>query len=63
MAGDDSFEDGLEAGLSMGEKADNGISGERDVTGGEGKGKRHTGRAGMGTTRRGLERRRTCDVV
>ena len=57
------MDEGFEAGLSMGENADSGMSGDSDVTGGEGNGKRQTGRAGIGTTRWGLERRRTYDGV
>ena len=41
LEGDDSVEDGFEAGLSIGAKADRGMSGDSEITGGEGMGKRH----------------------
>lgn len=57
LEGDDSVEEGLDAGLSIGENADRGMSGERDVTGGEGIGKRHCGREGRTSCGRGRRRR------
>lgn len=63
LAGEESVEEGLEAGLSMGEKADNGMSGDSDVTGGEGMGNRHEGKAGRVILSKGLGRRRALEGV
>lgn len=58
FAGDESVDEGFEAGLSIGENAERGISGDKEVMGGEGMGNRHDGRAGRVIFRTGLVRRR-----
>jgi len=63
LLGDDSVDEGVDAGLSMGENADRGISGDRQVTGGDGMGNRHAGRDGSGTVSNGRGRRRARDGV